>query len=170
MASRALRSRTVEASQENLELPEGESAGDRPSDQPEGLGSVGEPSELTSPSRQEVVLKRDSEVLPTEQVEAREQSTKGPSFDDSGEIKQMLAGIMTVIQQSNAKLQESVKADIDSVRKDIKAENEKLIKRFELQSQDAKKEFSAKLDSGARRLTNLVGQVPSTRRKHITRA
>jgi hypothetical protein len=96
----------------------------------------------------------------------------------------MLAGIMTVIQQSNAKLQESVKAnissvraelsanreniqkfeervtaDISSVRKDIKAENEKLIKRFELQSQETKKEFSAKLDSEARRLTNLLGQV-----------
>jgi ABC-type hemin transport system substrate-binding protein len=100
-------------------------------------------------------------VLPSEQVEAREKSTLGPSFNDSGEIKQMLAGIMTVIQQSNAKLQESVKADIDSVRKDIKAENEKLIKRFELQSQGAQKEFSAKLDSEARRLINLVGQVHS---------
>jgi hypothetical protein len=138
IASSALRSRKVGASQENLELPEGESAGDKPSDQPEGLGSVGEPRELNLPSRQEVVS---------------EQSTKGPSFDDSGEIKQTLAGIMTVVQQSNAKLQESVKADIDRVRKDIKAENEKLIKRFELQSQEAK------LDSEARRLTNLVGQV-----------
>jgi uncharacterized coiled-coil protein SlyX len=33
------------------------------------------------------------------------------------------------------------------------------MKRFELQSQEAKKEFSAKLDSEAWRLTNLVGQV-----------
>jgi hypothetical protein len=138
MASRALRSRTVEASEENPELPAGESADDRPSDQPDGLGSVGEPSEPNLPSRQEVVS---------------EQSTKGPSFDDSGEIKQTLAVIMTVVQQSNAKLQESVKADIDRVRKDIKAQNEKLNKRFELQSQEAK------LDFEARRLTNLVGQV-----------
>jgi hypothetical protein len=53
----------------------------------------------------------------------------------------------------HAKLQDSVKAGIDRVRKDIKGENEKLIKRFELQSQEAK------LDSEARRLTSLVGQV-----------
>jgi hypothetical protein len=84
MAGRALRSRAVEASQENLELPDWESADDRPSDQPEGLGSVGKPGELTSPSLQLVVLETDSEVLPSEQVEAREQSTNGPSFEYSG--------------------------------------------------------------------------------------
>jgi gas vesicle protein len=104
-------------------------------------------------------------VLTSEQVEAREQSTKGPSLDEPGDIKQMLNGILAVIQQSNTKLQESVKADlsannekiqkfeervtadISSVRNDIKAEHEKLIKIFELQIQEAKKEVSAKLDS-----------------------
>jgi hypothetical protein len=40
----------------------------------------------------------------------------------------------------------------------IQAENEKLIRKFELKNQETK-EFEAKLDSEARRLTNLVGQV-----------
>jgi glycerate-2-kinase len=95
---------------------------------------------------------------------------KGPAVEDPCEFKNMLAGIMVAIQQNNNKLQESVRADlaanqesikaeINSIRNDIKAENGKLIKRFELQSQEAKKEFTTKLDSEARRVTNLVGQV-----------
>jgi sensor domain CHASE-containing protein len=61
--------------------------------------------------------------------------------DPTDELKQMHAGIMAVVQQNNAKLQESqekaekfqasVKADISSVRADLKAENEGLIQRFE---------------------------------------
>jgi hypothetical protein len=112
-------------------------------------------------------------VLHSEPIEAREQSIKGPLFDDSSELKHVLSGIIVAVQKSHTKLHESVranqesvkadigsvKADISRVRNDIKAENEKLIKRFELQSQEAKKEFSAKLDSEAWRLINLVGQV-----------
>jgi hypothetical protein len=100
----------------------------------------------------------------------------------------MLSGIIVAVQESHTKLQESVMADISSVRadlianqesggaelsanqervmadinsirNDIKAENEKLIKKFELWNQEAKKESAAKLDSEARRLTSLVGQV-----------
>jgi hypothetical protein len=67
----------------------------------------------------------------------------------------------------NEKLQESVRADLaanqESVKAEvgrmIQAENEKLIRKFELKNQETKKEFEVKLDSEARRLTNLVGQV-----------
>jgi predicted nucleic acid-binding Zn-ribbon protein len=71
----------------------------------------------------------------------------------------MLAGVMAAIQQSNVTLQESFRADLNSVRADLRSENEKLIKRFEAQTQETKKEFAAKLDLEARRLTNLVGKV-----------
>jgi hypothetical protein len=62
-------------------------------------------------------------------------------------------------QEKAEQFQASVKADISSVRADLKAENEKLIKRFEKQNQEAKKELAAKLDTEARRLTSLVEQV-----------
>jgi hypothetical protein len=72
------------------------------------------------------------------------------------------------IYKSNAKLQESAKADLSSVKNDIsstigqlqennakflenlraeiKSENDKLIKRFELQAQKANKELSGRPD------------------------
>jgi hypothetical protein len=184
----------AEASQESQELPAGESSREKPSEQPVGLGSVVELSEPTEPSQQETVSESCLEVLPSETVEVSEQIIKGPFLDNSSELKQMLAGIMAAVQQSNEglnsvradlsanqesvkadinsvradlsanneniqKFQERVTADISSVRNDIKVENEKLIKRFELQNQEAKKEFAAKLDSEARRLTSFVGQV-----------
>jgi hypothetical protein len=58
-----------------------------------------------------------------------------------------------------AATQESVKLEISNIRKDIQAENEILMRKFEVQIQQTKKEFSAKLDVETRRLTNLVGQV-----------
>jgi septal ring factor EnvC (AmiA/AmiB activator) len=68
--------------------------------------------------------------------------------DPTDKLEQMLAGFMTAIQQSNAKVSTDiggvkadigsvkedigrVQADINSVRTDLKAENEKLIQRFE---------------------------------------
>jgi ABC-type uncharacterized transport system fused permease/ATPase subunit len=107
-------------------------------------------------------------VLPSEPTQVREPSPKGPSLDDASELKQMLAGIMAAIQQNtklqelsanqdsvranNKRIQqfqdsvradlsanqERVMADINSIRNDIKAENVKLIKKSELQSQQAK--------------------------------
>jgi hypothetical protein len=56
------------------------------------------------------------------------------------------------LQEANIKFQEKLRAE-------TKAENEKLAKRIEQQSQQSNKEFAAKLDSEARRLTNLAGQV-----------
>jgi hypothetical protein len=103
---------------------------------------------------------------------------------DLSGVKKDLSGVKADLTANNEKIQsfqDTVKADLSSVKDDIsskfsqlqeanvkfqeklrsetKAENEKLAKRFELQSQQSNKEFSAKLDSEARRLTNLVGQV-----------
>jgi hypothetical protein len=75
----------------------------------------------------------------------------------------MLAGFMTTIQQSNAQLQAKIstdiKTEINSIKSDLKAENEKLILRFEKQSQNDRKEFAAKLESESRRLASLVEKV-----------
>jgi hypothetical protein len=78
----------------------------------------------------------------------------------------MLMGFMSAMQQSNPDLQDSIRADLsatnakleqfqNSIRKDIKTESEKLIKKFELKNQEMKKELTAKSDSEARRLTKL---------------
>jgi hypothetical protein len=56
MASRALRSRSVEISAEDLEIPAGESTSERPSEQPEDLSSLGEPSDWSEVSPHEVAL------------------------------------------------------------------------------------------------------------------
>jgi gas vesicle protein len=121
----------------------------------EGLGSADEPCELTVTSHQEVVLEPDFGALPAVHLEVREKkSTKESPSKHTSDIKQMLAGIMAVVKQSNTNLQQSVQADLGSVKADIsskisqlleniikfqenlrtelKAENEKLIKRFEL--------------------------------------
>jgi hypothetical protein len=78
MASRVLRSRTVKQNQENTELLAGESKCDRPSDQPEGLGSVDEQCELTVTSQLKVVLEPDSRVLPAGHLEARKKHKRTP--------------------------------------------------------------------------------------------
>jgi hypothetical protein len=80
-----------------------------PSDQLEGLGSVSEQLELTVTSQQEVALEQDSKALPAGHLEVREKSAKESPDNDTSDIKQMLAGIMAVIQQSNANLQEQCK-------------------------------------------------------------
>jgi hypothetical protein len=86
MASRSLRSRTAEANQENLELPAGERASERPNVQPAVLDSVGELSELTVSSQQEVMQPSEPNV---------------PAVEDPCDFKQMLAGILAAIQQNN---------------------------------------------------------------------
>jgi hypothetical protein len=184
-------------------------------DPSEGLGNVGDNTEISEPSQQEL----------GQQVSLSD--LQGPSLGDANKLKQMRAGIMAVLaanqesvkadlnanneklqqfensikadlaanQESvkadlnanNKKLQqfensvkadlaahneninsvradlvanqESVKAEIGRIRKGIQAENEKLISKFELKNQETKKLLEAKLDSEARRLTNLVGQV-----------
>jgi hypothetical protein len=81
---------------------------------------------------------------------------------DIGSVKADISKVQaefTIVRADLNTHQESVRADINSVRADLKAENEKLIQRFEKQNQEVNKEFEAKLDSEARRLANLVGKV-----------
>lgn len=56
------------AQPENSELLAAKSKCSRPSDQPEGLGSVDEQCELTVTSQQEIILETDSRELPAGQL------------------------------------------------------------------------------------------------------
>jgi hypothetical protein len=76
MASRALRSRTVEPSQEDTELPAGVSECDKPSEQPERLGSAGEQCELTITPQLGLVLQPESGALPAGSVEVSNKDPK----------------------------------------------------------------------------------------------
>jgi hypothetical protein len=60
--------------------------------------------------------------------------------------------LQTSVESKLSKLQASVKADISS-------EIEKSIKRFEMEKQKLRKEFSEKLNSDSKKLVHLVGQV-----------
>jgi hypothetical protein len=124
-----------------------------------GLGSLRSTSEGTDQTQREAGPSNVSEQI-----------VSGPSSSSVSNLEQMLMGFMSAMQQSNRDLQDSIRADLsatnakleqfqNSIRKDIKTEIEKLSKKFELKNQEIKKEFTAKLDSEARRLTNLVGQV-----------
>jgi hypothetical protein len=79
MASRALRSRTVEPSQD-MELPAGESECDEPSEQPEGLGSAAQTSGLTIAAQQEAVAETQLPVVP---LQTRPDSKPAPSEETS---------------------------------------------------------------------------------------
>jgi hypothetical protein len=102
MASRALRSRTVEISPENLEIPVGEITSET-REQPEDLGSLGEPSEWSDISPHGVALgpQPDASTVGPE-IEAGNPSPESLYSGNSNELKQMLAGIMAAIQQSKA--------------------------------------------------------------------
>jgi hypothetical protein len=81
----------VEPTQEDMELPTGESECDKPSEQPEGLGTVDEQSELTTISSQGLDLQLESGVLPAEPVEASNKNRKETSSQDTNDLRQMLA-------------------------------------------------------------------------------
>jgi hypothetical protein len=76
MASRALRSRTAEPSQEDTELPAGENECDKPSEQHDRLGSAGEQCELTITSQQGLVSGPESGALPAGPVEVNNKDSK----------------------------------------------------------------------------------------------
>jgi Skp family chaperone for outer membrane proteins len=104
---------------------------------------------------------------------ALQSSVSDPLPSGVSNVQQRFAGFMSAIQESLKANQECVRADINSVKddinsikaevraeinyieKDIKAENESLIK---LTNQETKKELTAILYWEVRRLTNLVGQ------------
>jgi hypothetical protein len=101
MASGELCSRRVEAHQEDLEIPEGENVSGTQGAQPKDSGSLSEPSAQPYLTPQEVALETQTDVL-TVELEFRQNTPPVPSTDPTDELKQMLAGFMTVIQQSNA--------------------------------------------------------------------
>jgi hypothetical protein len=101
MASRELRSRRVEAHQEDLEIPAGENVSGIQGAQPKDSGSLSEPSAQPDITPQEVALETQPYLLTVEQ-EFRQNTPPVPSTDPADELKQMLAGFMTVIQQSRS--------------------------------------------------------------------
>jgi hypothetical protein len=96
MASRALRSRMGELSDSNMELPSEDRESDLACGQTEGLGNTDEQAETTDPLTQ-----------------------RSSQSKENSDIQLMLAGFMTVMQQSNEKLQDSIKTDFNSVKADI---------------------------------------------------
>jgi DNA anti-recombination protein RmuC len=80
------------------------------------------------------------------------------------DVREEINSIRTELNTNNENLDQfrsEVRSDINSIRADIKAEHEKLLKNCELKNQELQKEIKAKLDSEARRLTNLVGKAKS---------
>jgi hypothetical protein len=123
MESRAIRSRTVELSQEDIEPPAGESECDKPSEQPEKLGSVGKQCELTITPQQGIVSGPESGALPAGPVEVSNKDSKEKPSQDTSYLKQILTGIMEVnradLGAHNEKiqiLQESGKPRLSSVK------------------------------------------------------
>jgi hypothetical protein len=55
--------------------------------------------------------------------------------------------------------QESVKIELSKIRKDIQTENESLVKKFDAQNKQTKRELSEKLEAESRRFHGLVSQV-----------
>jgi hypothetical protein len=105
MASRALRSRTVEPTQEDQDSPAGESARHELYESTEGLGSPSEPSELTVTEK---TVERITAIQTSKPVVTM--ADPQPASLQDSDLKQMLAGFMEAIQQSHASLQESVRA------------------------------------------------------------
>jgi hypothetical protein len=135
MASRALRSRTVEPSQEDQDSPAGESASQNLYVSTEGLGSPSKSSELT-------IVEQTAEVVPSTQIAEPSvtMASPQPALSQDSELKQMLAGFMVTIRAdlstNNEKFQnfqESVRSDIcnasaeiGKVKADLSTNNEKL--------------------------------------------
>jgi hypothetical protein len=127
-----------------MEPPVGESEWDKPSEQSERLGSVGEQCELTTTAQQEAVLGTGTGALPAGPVEVSNKDPKETPSQDTSDLKQMLAGTMEIIKQSHTSLkesvrtdlstnnekiqhlQESVKTDISGVKADLSDNNEKI--------------------------------------------
>jgi uncharacterized protein YhaN len=142
----------------------------------EGLGSLGHPSETPEPPLCEIESTLEKVTQP---------SSQQPSSSETNELKDMLAGMFAMIQESVRKdlatNNESVKADLaanneriradlaacqecvrnelNKIRKELKEETERLIKKFETQNHQTKKELTNKIETESKRLSNLVDQV-----------
>jgi hypothetical protein len=111
MASRALRSRTVEPSQEDQDSPAGKSAQLQVYQSTEGLGSPSEPYELT-------ITEETAELVPSTQITEPSVTMAGPQPAPSqdSELKQMLAGFMVAIRADLSTNSERLKDCQESVR------------------------------------------------------
>jgi hypothetical protein len=77
---------------------------------------------------------------------------------DISSVKAALPAIQNV-KADLAINQENVKIELSKIRKDIRTENKVLVRKFEAQNQQTKKDLTEKLQTESRRLTNLVSQV-----------
>jgi hypothetical protein len=75
-----------------------DSESDWPQDQPEQLGSV---CELDEPTGAQVMRADASEII-------GETHSEEPKVDSTSELKNMLASVLTVIQESNKELQDKM--------------------------------------------------------------
>jgi hypothetical protein len=172
MANRALRSRTVEVSQEICEITAEESPSDWPSAQPEVLGSASEHIESQSDDRG-LVTPDDTVEQREVMAECRDEASKETSATVPSNLQDLFNGMLAAfkesqatvesklnkLEESNTKLAESNARLENSLRADIRSENEKLIKRFEAENHKLSKEFSDRLLSETKRFAQLIGQV-----------
>jgi hypothetical protein len=176
MTDRVLRSQTAGLDISSSTLSAGEEAGRLGTGEDSELGSLGE---IQGISRNPVC---ETEVDPPHSVSrARVQP---PAVSETNDLTQMLAGIMDAIQQTrdslkedlatnneklqanvrkeladnNEKLQENFRSEIDKIREQMKNENKALINRFDNLNKQTVKEFTGKLETKSRWLTNLVSQ------------
>jgi hypothetical protein len=172
-----------------MELPAREIECDKPSEQPESGAVPARPVEIGNKDPKETPSQDSSDlkqiltgIMEVIRADLGAKNEKIQRLQESNRAD--LSSVKTDLSANNEKiqhLQESVKTYLSSVKANIsskfsqlheantkyqenlraktKAGNEKLIKSFELQSQQSNKEFLAWLDSESRRLTNLVGQV-----------
>jgi hypothetical protein len=152
MASRTLRSRTLEAPRDIQSLPAGEKTPTSPAEPHSDLGSDGETVEPTPSQPQEPEIIEQIEVLT--QAEVTKTSVQGPPSSATTQLEQMLATFMTVMQQSNAQLREDLSSNQkraehfkESIKADILTVQEILLERFDQQTQQLREEFNSKLDA-----------------------
>jgi hypothetical protein len=150
MANRTLRSCIVEIHTDDKDFTARECEGDCAVEQPTVLGCLEEPKSVDLPSQQEFEL--GSTGVGTECGlgqpdigESRVTDTIQTPISDSGDLKNLFAGILAAINESNKALQSSVEAKLsnlqESVRADIRSENEKLINKFEGESKTKQRIF-----------------------------
>ena len=152
MASRVLRSHTSEAQPASQGSPAGEDIPPRVNALGDNLGSAGENAEPTFIDLQEQIG-ASAETM-TAEVELNETRGQSHSPCATDQLERMLATFMSAMQRDNALLKESIRAD-------IRTENEKLLQRFEQQTQELRREFTSQMDAESRKFTGLVSQVQS---------
>jgi hypothetical protein len=139
MTDRVLRSRAAEVKQDNLDSSAGESISELGSrEASENLGSMGE-TEATSQTPVS-----ESEPDPPQTVS--QASVHQPSVVQTIDLNNMLAGIMTAIQQTQESVKKDLAATNESVKKDLAASNES-VKNLAVSIESVKKDLVASNES-----------------------